>query len=129
MQRQNWLSTSIWLVLLCTSCDRNARLEPEKRPVGVPNTAIWAGGADGGCYIQCRVELKLDVNRCNVWNDYTGDSTGWENYRLVTSNRAATAKELKFEGASTDYIYLQNGQVLKRLSEFKQDADKSDDRR
>jgi hypothetical protein len=98
------------LVSPLLSCGHPA--EPAKRPSGVPADAVWAGGEDGGAYIQCVVDMAHNRDTCKVWNDYTGASSGWGDYRLVKENRAASASELKFAGAGGDSIYLQNGLVL-----------------
>jgi hypothetical protein len=51
----------------CIGCG-DGRLEPAKRPANVPETAVWAGGADGGAYVLCTVDAVLDANRCTVWD-------------------------------------------------------------
>jgi len=91
-----------------------AELKPAKRPAGVPADAVWAGGADGGAYIQCSFDVARDVDRCSVWNDYTGKTAGPANYRLEKEHRAATVAELKFTGAVNQLIFLHGGLVLRR---------------
>jgi hypothetical protein len=94
---------------------KDARLEPKVRPAGVPATATWVGGADGGAYVECSVDAVRDVNRCGVWNDYTGDGQ-IEDYQIVKENRAATKSELRIEFPDPGgLIYLENGMILKRL--------------
>jgi hypothetical protein len=46
-------------VLLLQSCS-STRPEPE-RPSKVPKEAVWAGGADGGSYIQCTYDMMLSI--------------------------------------------------------------------
>jgi hypothetical protein len=61
------------------------------------------------------VDAARKVNRCGVWNDFTGDGQ-IDDYRLVKENRAATQSELQF--SFPDYnglIYLKNGQILKHI--------------
>jgi len=106
----------IWIFALTVtfSACGPASLEPRKRPSGVPNTAVWAGGADGGCYVQCSVDTERNVNRCKVWNDFTGELEVSGDYRLVNEDRAAKETELKFTGAVNEFIYLAGGKILKR---------------
>ncbi|HTF70148.1 MAG TPA: hypothetical protein VK638_46465 [Edaphobacter sp.] len=99
-----------WMLLSCGP----AELRPARRPSAVPGDAVWAGGADGGAYIKCTYDVARDVDRCSVWNDYTGQTDGPGDYRLEKQHRAATASELKFTGAVNEFIYLQNGLTLKR---------------
>jgi len=75
---------------------------------------MWAGGADGGAYVQCSLDTARDVDRCTVWNDYTGQTVGPGDYRLAKEHRAATASELKITGAVDESIFLQNGLILIR---------------
>lgn len=58
-------------------------LEPQHRPPSVPNDAIWVGGADGGAYVRCGIDLARNVNPCSVWNDHTGVLVESGDYRLV----------------------------------------------
>lgn len=96
-----------------TSCD-DARLEPKVCPAGIPNTAIWAGGADGGAYMRCSIDIEKNVNRCSVWNDFTGSLVESGEYRLIRENRAATESELEFSGADFNgLIFLEHDQILK----------------
>lgn len=101
------------LVSPVLSCHEPAELRPAKRPPGVPETATWAGGADGGSYMHCAVDLKHDVNECRVWNDYTGQLMESGSYRLVRERRAAKQSELRFTGADWGgHIWLENGLTL-----------------
>ena len=103
----------LFAILSATGCGPHS-LEPRTRPPGVPNDAVWAGGADGGAYVRCTVDKGRDVNLCTVWNDNTGYSSGLGSYRLKQENRAATLSELRIIGAVNDSIYLQGGLILKR---------------
>ena len=67
---------AVILMMNLLACRQSASLEPKTRPSGVPGDAIWAGGADGGAYVRCTVDVIHDVNLCTVWNDYTGGSIG-----------------------------------------------------
>ena len=108
---------SFALTLCARGCNQATRLEPKTRPSRVPGDAMWVGGADGGAYVRCTSDSLRDVNRCSVWNDYTGDLIESGDYRLRKEGRAATEAELHI--SFPDFgglIYLKNGLVLKRLA-------------
>lgn len=51
-----------------------SRVEPPKRPNNVPNSAAWAGGADGGIWICCNPAPQEGIAyNCVTYNDYTGE--------------------------------------------------------
>ena len=103
------------IVANLAACD-GARLEPRTRPAGVPSTAIWVGGGDGGAYVQCSTDAVHDVNRCGVWNDFTGGLVESGEYRLVREKRAATESELRITFPDFNgLIYLEDVRILKRL--------------
>ena len=105
------LATSIFF---CIGCGE-ARLEPSKRPLGVPATATWAGGGDGGAYILCTVNRTQDVDRCSIWNDNNGYLLVSGSFRLDKEKRAASESELKYAGAANGTIYLKDGRTLSSI--------------
>jgi hypothetical protein len=90
---------------------------PKYRPYGVPPDAVWVGGADGGAYVKCGIDRVVNVNRCEVWNESTGQLAEAGEYILRGHARAATEDELRtisfpdFGG----HIYLSNSMVLDRI--------------
>jgi len=44
------------------------------RPMSVPITAKWVGGADGGDWIDCKI-VAAGRTRCAIYNDYDGSLT------------------------------------------------------
>ena len=96
------------------ACGKPTELRPQNRPTGVPADAVWAGGPDGGAYIRCTIEAARNVDRRSVWNDFTGQSNGPEDYKLLKEQRAATDTELRYTGAANDSIFLQHGMILRR---------------
>ena len=81
--------------------------------MGVPSEAVWAGGPDGGAYIACEADPKRNVNRCRVWNDYTGALVEHGDYQLLNEGRAATKSELVYTWADFGgWIGLKGGRVL-----------------
>ena len=88
---------------------------PMYRPKSVPRYALWVGGADGGAYVHCTLDLTHNANPCTVWNDSTGLVVESGNYRLEKEGRAASEAEL--QPSFPDFggrIYLENGLILKR---------------
>lgn len=45
--------------------------EAPNRPANVPQNAQWAGGADGGVWVQCKA-IDKGVLSCRVYADVTG---------------------------------------------------------
>jgi hypothetical protein len=89
-----------------------SKVEAPPRPTLVPASALWAGGADGGSFIECDVDEKHNVNRCLVYNDSTGDLNDGGFFQLSSLHRAARPNELKFEGADGERIFLADGKSL-----------------
>ena len=74
-----------WLliVLICVffaACSEGAK----QVPIGVPNTAKWAGGKDGGVWVVCRETVKAYEFSCSVFGE---NGTLWRegNFRLSSS--------------------------------------------
>jgi hypothetical protein len=73
---------------------------------------VWAGGADGGAFIDCRVNTD-GSDSCAVYNDFTGQI--WMRdaiYILKGQSRGATQDELVYLGADGERIFLANGGFL-----------------
>lgn len=53
------------IVLMC-SCTR-----PPERPASVSKEAVWAGGADGGAWVDCGMSTKepLTTFRCSIFHE------------------------------------------------------------
>ena len=89
---------------------------PKNRPVPVPIDAMWVGGADGGAYVRCRVDVAKNTDYCEVWNDSTGRLSEAGDYQVRGQARAATKTELAdilfpdFAG----HIYLAHNVILDR---------------
>ncbi len=94
-----------------SACSRNS---PPPRPSAVPATAVWAGGVDGGAWIDCSVDSLRNVNPCTVYHEKTGEIWAKGAYLLRDAQRAATREELTFEAFDGDVIHLRNGKVLTR---------------
>jgi hypothetical protein len=48
-----------------------SRIEPPAHPASVPGSAVWAGGSDGGAWIDCRLAYKEPyvAYTCNLFQD------------------------------------------------------------
>jgi hypothetical protein len=72
---------------------------------------VWAGGVDGGAFIDCRVRTD-SLNNCTVYNDSTGDVWMQGTFKLRGMNRGANADELQYSFADGKGIGLRNGAYL-----------------
>jgi hypothetical protein len=107
---------SVMALLILNACSSRENWEPKHRPSGVPPSAIWAGGQDGGSYIRCDVDAGRDLNTCTVWDDFNGWVVENGEYRLLRERRAATKDELQFRWADRGgWIGLKDGKVLDNL--------------
>lgn len=84
----------------------------QERPTGVPSSAIWVGGSDGGVFIDCTVSRRGEPNHCTIYNDGTGDIDFSGKFVIRGINRGANATLLKFQGSDGRNIYLDHKVVL-----------------
>jgi hypothetical protein len=85
------------------------------RPSGVPASAVWVGGADGGAFFDCVPSYSGEPNPCTVYNDGNGDVYMSGKFVLEGQGRGATANELKFEDADGHRIHLEHDLTLRPL--------------
>lgn len=88
---------------------------PPARPDGVPNSATWAGGWDGGGWVTCSSDANADHNTCTIY-DEQGRTRGSALYKLKNLNRAARPEELKYTYVTGMAIGLEGGLELMQLS-------------
>jgi hypothetical protein len=105
------LLTGFWLLVLALSACTSKPAAPRK-PSLVPNTAVWAGGVDGGSFFQCDADTERNVNRCLVYNDQTGDVEGGGSFQLSGPNRAAREDELQYRFFDGHRIYIAAGTLV-----------------
>jgi hypothetical protein len=98
------------LALALTAC--TSKPVAPNRPLPVPNAAVWAGGVDGGSFIECDIDTERNVNRCLVYDDHTGDVAGGGFFRLSDLNRAARRDELQYRFFDGDRIYVESGTLV-----------------
>jgi hypothetical protein len=97
--------------ILMISC---YRAYSPSRPDGVPSSAVWAGGLDGGGWVTC-TESSRGYNLCTIY-DEEGRTRGPAPYRLKDLNRAAEANELKYTYVTGKAIGLKGGRELVQIS-------------
>lgn len=85
------------------------------RPPSVPATADWAGGEDGGTYIDCRVSPDGGHDLCTVYGDGDGlvHASGW--FVDSRTGRAASAARLEYLWFDEDRIHLRSGSDLEQV--------------
>src|SRR5688572_9947712 len=80
-------------------CDRQG-IAPA-RPANVPPTAVWAGGADGGAWIDCvALERAPYRYRCTTYDDHSGSMWAQGEYVLRAAQWHKDTKRVSFEPAT-----------------------------
>ncbi len=94
------------LLLNACQCD----YVPERLP-GISAGAVWAGGPDGGSWIECSFEMDAKANWCTAWDDVDGHVVARTYYVLRDSGQPITDSVglLFFDGL---YIHLVDGRLL-----------------
>jgi hypothetical protein len=83
------------------------------RPAGVPKSAVWVGGSDGGVFIVCdSPESDVTANACTVFNDGTGDVLMSGRFVFKTKNSGVAVRDLRYSAYDGSKILLQNGSSL-----------------
>ncbi|MCE5309247.1 MAG: hypothetical protein LLG20_16525 [Acidobacteriales bacterium] len=102
-----------WFMLL-TGCN-NAHAPA--RPEGVPHSAVWAGGVDGGAFVDCSPSHDGGPNPCTVYHDGTGGVLSSGRFVVEGTKWGATADKLQYYGAPDGMsIFLKNHLTLTPLS-------------
>lgn len=66
--------TKIFLILLIAFLMTNCKTGAPSRVKGIPETAFWAGGEDGGqWYLVDSVNKSNQTINCKIYNDYSGE--------------------------------------------------------
>lgn len=82
--------------ILLLGCDK---VHAPARPSGVPASAVWAGGVDGGAFIDCSPSWNGEPNPCTVYNDSVGDIDISGRFVIEGQKKGASANQLKYNGA------------------------------
>jgi len=96
-------------VLTCSSCNQS---HAPTRPAGVPNSAVWVGGPDGGAFIDCAASRNEGPNACTVYDEPTGEVWMSGGFALEGWQLGVPAQQLKYAGVEGSNIYLVDGSVL-----------------
>jgi hypothetical protein len=88
---------------------------PPPRPTNVPEEAVWAGGEDGGAWIDCSLDIEKGANFCTVYFDRDGDVWARTHFVLRDSGTGLPKSELTYSGFDGLVIYLSEGRVLEPL--------------
>lgn len=93
--------------------------ETSQRPQGVPESAFWIGGADGGVFIvvQKNKELQAHIYYSEIYHDQTGEL--WYKGRLAMQPSDQpyvdhTKQEL-FMSWDGESLHLSDGRVLQAI--------------
>lgn len=105
----------LFIGFVLMACTRRA--VPPPRPRGVPEAAVWAGGVDGGSFIKCTFEPADSLNKCSVYNDYTGRLEVDGLFRISGPSKADDVGNFTYSAFDGRRIYLKDGSVLTLLSD------------
>lgn len=103
---------SVLLSAMLGACEA----QPPTRHAGIPATAIWAGGKDGGSWIDCKTDAAKNANYCAVYHEYTGEVVARGLYVLRDTKKAASSADLIYDGFDGRFIFLVNGKILEPVS-------------
>lgn len=85
---------------------------PPARPPSVPPSAVWAGGEDGGAWIDCQFDPDVEADFCSVYFDRSGELWARTHFVLSDSGVGVPVEDLSFTGFDGLKIYLGDGRYL-----------------
>jgi hypothetical protein len=101
----------------CKIRTERGRPEAPTRPSGVPDQAIWSGGAEGGVFLIVRPfgPSEPNVYTGAIYNEYSGDVVYQGRLLLKPANGAPipVADPESYSGWDGDTLYLSDGRQLK----------------
>lgn len=109
--------------LLSFSCDLWIEDYTPERLSGIPSTAVWAGGPDGGAWFECFVDTSRNANWCTVWDDQSGRVIARTQFVEVTTGAGVPVTALQYCFFSGTFIELLDGRRLEPLSFHGKDAE------
>lgn len=118
------------IAVLTAGCVKEeVRPDPPKRPVSVPPSAVWAGGVDGGAFIDCAVkDAAAFTYACTTYDDGVGEvwkrgvfalkRSEWDEAKQAPLFHDVTAAPapLPYEGFDGEVIFLADSLVLVPVS-------------
>lgn len=111
-----WFVAYYWSLIALAIFGGTTRV-PE-RPDSVPDGAVWAGGPDGGEWIDCLpIKDSAGCFRCDMYSDQSGEQYEqfwWGNGIYCSRNGEYTMDSLMllYSGFDGTVIHLTNGDVL-----------------
>jgi len=100
--------------MLCSICSLlgcEAKVVAPQRPATVPASAIWAGGADGGAWINC-APISGERYSCVVFDDQRGAVWAQGEYLLRGQVSATSQPHLQYVSFNGTHIDVVGGQTL-----------------
>lgn len=117
-------NTTIWiLAALFETLGLETKVVAPERPSTVPETAVWAGGVDGGAWFECSLNIKKNANWCTIWSDQTGDLWARTHFVLQDSGQPVSNSELDYSSFDGTDIQLVDGRLLVPLVLYDKPAD------
>lgn len=108
----------LFAVVLCLpllACQHGSELEPPPRPRGVPAAAVWAGGVDGGDFIQLSPAKAAGTYFAKIYNDHSGelDFSGELRLSKPSAARIDVNDPKSYSGWDGETLHLRDGRSLK----------------
>jgi len=106
----------MWLVVgMIETLGFETEVVVPERPPPVPETAVWAGGVDGGAWIKCSLDREQHANWCTTWNDQTGAVWARTHFVLRDTGQPIPESELNYASFDGVWIWLVDGRALEPL--------------
>jgi hypothetical protein len=102
-----------FICLVPTACE--IRDLPPIRHSNVPESAVWAGGVDGGSWIDCRFDDQGNVARCSIYDESTGELVAQGVFSSTDDEGAKAARKYEFGGYDGQRIFLSGDSALEPI--------------
>lgn len=104
---------SLAMCIMISGCQPSQRADytPERLPP-IPESAEWAGGVDGGAWLECWLDEEQGANWCTAWDDQTGAVVVRTFFVLRETRHPVSEEDLNYSHFSGNYIGLSDGRVL-----------------
>ena len=114
---RHFLLLLLGLALALTACSKSPSEPP--RPKGVPEQAIWVGGADGGVftYLERRPSDPAPIYRATIYDDVSGSPLFQGRMVVVPQDRSILdlRNPALFSGWDGQALHLTDGRRLVRV--------------
>ncbi|MGF1727868.1 hypothetical protein [Photobacterium nomapromontoriensis] len=98
------------LYLFLIACEPVGKYDPIDRPLNIPESAVWVGGADGGAYIY--MVFSKNEYKGSVYFDSTGELWYKGSFIYSGKDRFDTTNRELYASWDGETIYLVNGNTL-----------------